>query len=211
MFSFFRKKKEGDLATDIKVANSIVKLLPRQFDYLVKQISEGIIKNVVRLDKPFANYNKFSLDVPLLNKYEDKQGRFFAIKGIYVHDVNLVKPVEVRLYVTNGILLGYSTPAVKILHPDLEKINADTFSIEYLGEDTYEELKAFLGKDELKLINPADVYEVELEGKIYYKIKDLEDGDFIGVDKNRNIYKITHDPYEIIKLDKPFASVLSSQ
>ncbi|MEY3451193.1 MAG: hypothetical protein RL711_1019, partial [Bacteroidota bacterium] len=38
---------------------------------------------------------------------------------------------------------------------------------------------------------------LDLKGKTYYHLKDIEDGDFLGIDIHKNIYKITHDPFEI--------------
>ena len=44
--------------------------------------------------------------------------------------------------------------------------------------------------------------------KEYFHIKDLEDGDFIGIDERKVVYKITHDPMEVKALDKKIMDVL---
>lgn len=51
-------------------------------------------------------------------------------------------------------------------------------------------------------INENDIYAISLNGKEYYHLKELEDGDFIGIDKDNKIYKITHDPYMIQELER---------
>lgn len=45
---------------------------------------------------------------------------------------------------------------------------------------------------------------------MYYHIYDLKDGDgdFIGIDEKKNVYKITHDPYEITLLEKTLIELL---
>ncbi|WP_162842699.1 hypothetical protein [Mucilaginibacter pineti] len=48
-----------------------------------------------------------------------------------------------------------------------------------------------------------------MDGKVYFHIKDLEDGDFIGIDSDKIIYKITHDPCEIIPLPESLKTVLN--
>ena len=55
--------------------------------------------------------------------------------------------------------------------------------------------------EEISLLNTSDIYKIELNGKIYYHLKDLEDGDFIGIDTQKNIYLITHDPFKIALQD----------
>jgi hypothetical protein len=54
------------------------------------------------------------------------------------------------------------------------------------------------------------VYEVILNGNVYFHIQDLEDGDFIGIDENKAFYKITHDPFEITKIDTSLKKIIES-
>lgn len=208
MFNFFKKKSPKRLDEHIALVRRICQLLPKQYSSLFKQIDEGIVRDVRTLDKPYANYKRFSLDVDLLNKYEDKSGRCFLVRGVSVYDTELNSFVEVRLVVAYGVLLGYSCPSVSDVHADLEKVNVSSFYIEYFGEDDNNRLRSMFSSAELKLINPADVYEIELKGKVYYHIKDLQDGDFIGIDPDKNVFKITHDPFEIIKLNESLSEVL---
>jgi hypothetical protein len=49
---------------------------------------------------------------------------------------------------------------------------------------------------------------VKLRGSLYYHLRDLEDGDFIGIDADKIIYKITHDPFEIIPLNETLEQLL---
>lgn len=208
MFNFFKKKSPKRLNEHIALVKRICQLLPKQYSNLFNQIDEGIIRDVRTLDKPYVNYKRFSLDVDLLNKYENKAGRCFLVRGVSVYDTELDSFVEVRLVVAYGILLGYSSPSVSDVHADIEKVNVGSFYIEYFGEEDYNRLKSVFSPAELKLINPADVYEIELKGKVYYHIKDLEDGDFVGIDTDKNVFKITHDPFEVIKLNENLSEVL---
>ena len=210
MFSFFKRKPPARLNEHIALAKRICQLLPNQFRTLFDQIEEGIIVGVRTHDKSWANFKRFSLDVDLLNKYEEKAGRSFLVKSISVYDTKLNSFLEVRLVVAYGILLGYSSPLVSDVHADVEKVNVESFHIEYFGEEDFNKLKASFSSAELKLINPADVYEIEIDGKVYYHIKDLEDGDFIGIDADKNVFKIIHDPFEIIRLNESLLEALQA-
>jgi hypothetical protein len=53
-----------------------------------------------------------------------------------------------------------------------------------------------------------EIYAVFIGNIEYSHIKELEGGNFIGIDKNKVIYNITHDPMEIVKIDKTLTEVL---
>lgn len=70
-------------------------------------------------------------------------------------------------------------------------------------------MKKLIDEEALKLIKPENVYQVNLSDRVFYHIEDLEDGDFIGIERHGQIYKITHDPFEIIPLDQSLTTFLS--
>ena len=61
---------------------------------------------------------------------------------------------------------------------------------------------SLLTKQELANINENDIYASNLNGKDYYHLKELEDGDFIGIDTDNHIYLIAHDPFEIKNIER---------
>ncbi|UPT68208.1 MAG: hypothetical protein M0D57_06030 [Sphingobacteriales bacterium JAD_PAG50586_3] len=50
---------------------------------------------------------------------------------------------------------------------------------------------------------------MEIDKKIYYHLIELEDGNFIGFDKKKNLYMILLDPFEVVLLDSNFEEVVS--
>jgi hypothetical protein len=210
MFNFLKRKSRKRLTEHIALVKQICQLLPEKYNYLVSQLNDGIITDVHTGDEAHVNYKRFSLDVYLLNKHEQKSGRCFVIKGTRVFDTRLNSDVDVDLDVAYGLLLGYFCPSVAEIQADLGRVNVRSYYIEYYGEDDFKKCKSMFTPAELKLINPADVYEIEIGEKVYYHIIEQEDGDFIGVDKDKNVYKITHDPFEINGVDKSLLQILSS-
>jgi len=207
MFNLFKKKSTA-LDVQVKLMMRMCAAFPIRGVDLAGQISVGIIIGVKILNKPFANYNKFSLDSGLLNRYEDKKGRSFLVRGILVYDLSRDSFEEVILVVGYGILLGYSTPAAILINPDVARIDVRSAHIQYFETDDLDKLKEILSEEELQLINPADVYEMELKGKTFYHLHDLGDGDFLAVDREKNVFKITHDPYEIKKIEESLTHYL---
>jgi hypothetical protein len=210
MLNFFRKTHNKSFNVQIELVLKICQSLPEKFSNLRKQIQEGIIRDIKILEKPFPNYHKFVLDVNVLNKYEDKKGRSFQVKGIVVWDKSLQNFVPVNIIVAYGLILGYSTPQASELNLDLDKIKITSMSLEFFGENVFDRLKPILSKEELKWVNPSDVYEIELKNTTYYHIKDLDDGDFVAIDIDKNIFKITHDPFEIKKTEENLTDILST-
>ena len=80
--------------------------LPQRFHFLQKQLTEGIIKGI---KKPEGQRYQLRLDIPLLNKYEDKKGRNFLIENIVIQSVETGKSSVVSLNVAYGLLLVYIT------------------------------------------------------------------------------------------------------
>jgi len=207
-FNFF-KKKITDYKKDEELMIKIFGLLPKEFDYIFRQLNDGILTGVEKLNKePYTNYTKFSLNVALLNQYEDKKGSFFQIRGIKIFDLDLAKFIDINIDIAYGLLIGYSTPAKEKINPDTTNIQVVGFYIKYFENDDFKNLSAILNKEEVKLLNAADVYEVALKGKKFYHLKDLEDGDFIGIDLDKRLYKITHDPFEIIELKGNISEII---
>ncbi len=207
MFNFF-KGKAAKLERHVALIKAVCRLLPIQFNYLGEQVNDGIINGVRLLEKPFPNYKKFILDTSLIKRYEDEKGRSFFVKGILVYDLKSQTFVEIYLVIGFGILMGYSTSTVSDFDPDFNQINTASVYTQYFGENEFNKLRGLFTPDEIKLINPANFYLVELHSKNYYHIKDLENGDFIGIDMEKNLYKITHDPFEVNKLDVDLLHIL---
>ena len=198
MFNLFFKKKSRSQLNDweVDLMLNTFKLLGSDYKKFEEQISKGIIKSV-RLYKQFPNYLSFGLNVKLLNEYEKKLESYFEIRGLSVFDTTSKSFIPFSIECDNGLILGYSMVKPINFIPDLNKINVTNHIKIQKGEDEFNKINFLFSKEELALINPSEVYELDLKGKTYYHLKDIEDGDFLGIDIHKNIYKITHDPFEI--------------
>lgn len=210
MFSLFTRNKSS-WRKDVELLLNVFNALPGNFDYIINQINEGLIKGIRKLDNPIKNLNKVLFDVKILNKYENKKIGFFSIKGVKAFDLITQSYVEIVIYISSNILLGYAIPKAVKVNLDVSKIKVDNFRMQQMENDDYDKIKPLFKKAELELINPNEVYEVQLNGKTYYHLEDLEDGDFIGVDIGKNLYKITHDPFEITLLKADLSEILKSK
>ncbi|GHU18964.1 hypothetical protein FACS189475_05310 [Betaproteobacteria bacterium] len=200
----FGKKDETNY--DILLIKSIIKKLPEKYDYLKRQVEEGIIVgiNILKYD----DFHQVELNNGLYSKYEQKNFRGFYIENIILKQKDSNDKINITLSVAEGILMGYFTNTKNVSGVSFENIEIENIKIKYHFDES---IKNIFTKDELKYINLSDVYEVELDGKIYYHVYELEDGDFIGIDKGKKLYKITHDPYEIKLMKEKLIEYLKNE
>jgi len=207
MFNLFRRKRVSALEKELLIA--IFNALGEEYTTYARQVEAGLLNRVFFQSEPFKNYVGFSYNPAIVNDYEDRKGPAFKLMGIKVFENTLARFTEVRIYITCGLIVGYSTPEIEKPELDPSKLHLQGVVKQFFENTDYDTISKILDQSVLDLINPSDVYEVKLIGKSFYHIKDLEDGDFIGMDLEKNVFKITHDPFEIIELKEPINHVLS--
>lgn len=156
-----------------------------------------------RLDVQYLNQNKSkhkgSLQIDGLHvksKYGEKQ---FSIQTIEDVIVNILIEedffnISSDFYVINA--QGFSIRNLKIENPDKDKL-----------------LKILDGIDEASInkIETEDTIEIVLGNKKYYTIIDMEDGNYVGVDKKGVVYRLLHDSNQQAKLiDTSVSTFLSA-
>jgi hypothetical protein len=208
-WKIFKKRRSKE--DDINLMRAVCSQLSQKYSYLKNQIDEAIIIEV-KLDKKDKfrenKFREFKLDVDLLNKYENRNISDFFIENIISRHKISNNKILISLYIADGLLMGYYVNIDDIEQIDLKYIDVNHINIKYLDNDN--PIIKILNKEELSFINKSDFYEVELDDIKYYHILDLEDGDFIGIDDKKNVYKITHDPYEIKLLSSDLLTILKS-
>ena len=206
MFNLFKRTHvfdwEIELILRIATQSSVL-------SYLVPQIKDFIIAGV-RIYNDERNYVGFRFNRNILQKYEDKNMPGDCIKGAKVFDRLSQKYIDFHIYTGYGLVLGYATPGCKKLAPDIAKLDLSRMEQQANENSDFEAIKHLLTNTEIEAINSSEVYAVNLGDTLYYHLMDMEDGDFIGIDTNKNIFKISHDPFEITKLDNNLVALLTA-
>jgi len=207
MFGLFKKAKPKNW--EIELLRNVLIQLPNEIAKLfIDQIDEGLFRKVLRLKSDIPGYSPLAYNSAIYNKFYDKKGKNYMFSNIKVFDAKNAVLVNYAIYVSYGVMNGFSIDSIGKYEIDNTQIDTTNFRKTLIENDDYNQIASILTNDEKDAINPSDVYIVTLEGKDYYHIKDLEDGDFIGIDLNKKVYKITHDPYEIILLDERIEELL---
>lgn len=213
MFNLFQRfiKRSSVYNWEKTLLINIFNLLGDNYVDYVNQITDGVLRKVSIGSTVLPNYIGFLYDTKIVGRYDQKSGLTYTLRGINVFDKKCNQYINIEIHISHGLIMGYSTPTHSEFELDVSKVKLDGFKKDYWYNNEYLTIKSILSPDELSLINPNDVYEVQLEGRIYYHLQDIEDGDFIGIDKEKNVYKFVHSPFEIIKLTDSIEKVLLFQ
>ncbi len=196
-----------------RVRPATVEFLVRVFEMLddpkyapfIDQLRGGLLR-FVGTSRGLPNYLSFTFRPGVSGRYEDKRGRFIRITGISVDCKDRTE--NVSIYLTHGLVCGMQLEKSLSFTPDLDSIDVSNAMVEYLDfEETI--VASALAEEEREFINWADVYEVELDGVVYYHIADIGDGDFVGIDSEGNRFEIRHDPYEVIQRPESLGELIS--
>ncbi|RTY85522.1 hypothetical protein EKM00_14275 [Flavobacterium sp. RSP15] len=196
MFGLFKRTKLESWETNL-LTNVLNKLPINNSKLFISQINDGLVRGVLIGMSDIDGYIGFSYNSKVYNKFYDKNGRNFKLENIKVYDTKLSKYLNLTIYFSFGLINGYSIEGSRKYKLDVSKINTSGFQKIYFDTNDYNEISNILTVRERELINPSEVYLVKLNNKDFYHLKDLEDGDFLGMDMYKKIYKITQDPFEI--------------
>jgi hypothetical protein len=75
----------------------------------------------------------------------------------------------------------------------INKLTTEILKTENPDEEILRKILKSLPKDKLEQIEIADTFEIELDNKFYYIVFDMEDGNYIAVNKQGKVYRLIHD------------------
>ena len=209
MFGLFKRTKIENWETDL-LRNVIIKL-PSEYSSLINQIKDGLFRGVLVGVSDIPGYVAFTFHSDVLKKYDIENERDFKLTNIKVYDNKSFGFVPYEIYVSSGTISGYSLGRNKKNNIDISKVDVSGFKKEFIGESDYNRIMHVLNEEEKKLLNPSEVYSIFILGKEFFHIKDLEDGNFIGMDECKVIYQIAHDPMEAVVINKKLSEVLKEK
>lgn len=206
MFGLFKRTKIEIWEIDL-LRNVIIKL-PYEYSSLINQINDGLFRGVLEGVSDIPGYVAFTFHSNILKKYDKENERDFKLTNIKVYDNKSLGFVHYEVYVSSGTISGYSLGGSKKNNIDVSKVDVSGFKKEFIGESDYNRIMHVFNDEEKKLINPSEVYSIYVADEEYFHLKDLEDGDFIGMDENKVFYKISHDPMEVVVINKKLSEIL---
>ncbi|MGN8055124.1 hypothetical protein ACTJKN_02550 [Pedobacter sp. 22163] len=199
MFGLFKRKKIQ--SWEVELLENTLKALPQDFKVYVEQIKLGLLKAVSIGNPSIPGYIGFTRDAEIYNAINDAKGRDFEVYGILVYDCISNSYLEYSIFFSFGTVDGYAIKNQGKFKIDTTKIDVSHMRIKFRDNIDFAKLKKILSPKELEFVNANDVYTVNLDNKEYFHLLDIADGDFYGIDLEKNLYRITHDPHRIEKVD----------
>jgi len=169
--------------------------LPTEFRFLQEHLKKGLYR---RYSHNKDNNYFISFD-PAHSDKSMVKGKNFEVTNIQV--IAEGQSYQLVLTIYQGLLVGFDT-AKNI--KELKDYKFDTSRVskaksKFVAEDKTKRLVKGLYSDKLDL---DDLSEIEVDGKSYYQIKDLEDGNYIAIDNKGQVFVLMHDPFKIKLLNK---------
>ncbi|WP_162996572.1 hypothetical protein [Mucilaginibacter celer] len=206
-FSVLRKERS-------KLFAAIISALPNQFSEIKIQTLSG---RLYTLDdwKLFPDFKFVSMGYggDVVFQYQ-KRGQNFKISGLQIFSKRNDRFEDVEILIQDNLVSGLKITCseYQLNEFDLGKIKPDHVfktSFEFPPGDIdlfYEKLDG----DIKQMLNSNNLAEIDFNNRIYYSFYDLEDGNYLAVDKNLNVYSLVHDAKPMAKkLKNTFTEILS--
>ncbi|QSW89378.1 MULTISPECIES: hypothetical protein [Flavobacterium] len=212
-YKFSVKRKEQKI-----LFNAIINALPEDFS---KDVS--LIKTQTK-NSTFFDFGKWDLFpefqyVVMFYKNETyykfkKRGNNFKISGLRIFSKLTNKFEEIEILIQDNLVSGlkiqnshYHLNEFKLSSIDNTSFSISHFEfppndIDYFYDNLDNQLKEKLNYNEL--------FDIDYNGRTFYVIYDLEDGNYIAVDKNHSVYSLVHDARPAIqKMNTTFLQILN--
>lgn len=206
MFGLFKRTKIEDWERQL-LRNALTKF-SSEYLSLVAQIDEGLLKGVLWDASDIRGYVAFTYHSNVLKKCDRKNEQDFRLTNINVYDRKSLSYIPYEIYVSSGTISGYALGGNTKSNIDVCQVDVSVFRKEFISGTDYNRIENIFSEEERMLLNPSEVYSVFVGNKEYFHLEDLDDGSFISVDGEKNVYKITHDPMKVVRLDKKIADIL---
>ncbi|MEO8238953.1 MAG: hypothetical protein ABI576_12660 [Flavobacterium sp.] len=201
IFNFYTSKKHLK-QFEIKIAE----LLNNEFPEFKKVIEISNVYSIYFTVKPQGIYLNRSYSPKVFEEIKRNHNTSFHLNGILVFEKKSKKHIPLKLHYFHNSLTSINIDEPKKFHRnfDLNNIKVEEIEIKHLklqNPDKEIVLKVLKNIDEekLSLLDIENTFEIEIDEKLLYTILDMEDGNYIAIDKQGKFYRLNHDNKERVK------------
>ena len=202
--------------------HKIAELLEPELPQLKKAIAHSKVYGISFMQKPKGIYISLGYDPKDFEVINRNHKTCFNLTGISVFNTKDKRYQSIKLYYQSDSLTKIEVENPQYFHKifDLNKVQKSSIELEHLkfenpDKKIAEEVLKSLTKEQLKLLELDNTFEIEFDEKLFYTILDMEDGNYMAIDKSGKIYRLNHDHEERVKLvaNKPtdFFKIYSGQ
>jgi hypothetical protein len=141
-------------------------------------------------------------------------GKDYKVSGIRVFSNRQNKYAEAELLINKNLIVGlqidnsnYELSEFDLTKVDGQNATKSPFEFPKSGSDKFIES---LDQEIREMLNVNDFGDIELGNKTFYTFYDMQDGNYLAVDKNQNVYSLVHDARPTVqRIDISFRQILS--
>ena len=209
MSLFDRKTKKKHIE---KFGLRIAELLASEMPQIKKATRRSEIYGISFMHEPKGIYISRGYQPDEFEIIERNALTCFNLKGISVFNKGKQLFEPINLFYQSDSLTRIEIDNPQYFHKtyDLSQIQKGELAIEYLKIDNpdkkiTENILKSLSKEQLDHLELDFTFEIEFDEKLFYTILDMEDGNYVAVDKKGKVYRLNHNHEEMVKLiaDKP--------
>jgi hypothetical protein len=178
----------------------IAELLLDKFPQFQKVIDLSKIYGISFTHSPKGIYISRGYSPESYNEIQKNYRTHFNLTGVSVYNLKKKTFVSLKLNYSFDSLTSFEIEEPERFHKnfDLEKLQVTNIEIEELpnenpDKEIVEKILAGLTKEQIETLEIEDTFEIEFEEKLYYTILDMEDGNYIAIDKAGCVYRLNHD------------------
>jgi len=187
--------------------DKISELLESELPQLKKAIGISKLYGISFMNKPKGIFISRGYNPKAFKEINRNHKTHFNLTGISVWNRETENQEPIILNYHNDTLTKIETENPEYFHKafDLNRIQKSEIKLEHLkmenpDQKIAEKALKSLTKEQIDLLELDYAFEIELDEKLFYTILDMEDGNYVAVDKKGKIYRLNHDHEENVKL-----------
>lgn len=146
-------------------------------------------------------------------KYK-KRGQSFKISGLQIFSKLTKQFEDIEILIQDNLVSGLKieNSQYDLSEFDIGKINNKgvTKSVFTFSPNDIDIFYDSLDQEIKNKLNPDDLFDVDFNNRTFYSFCDLEDGNYLAVDKNLKVYSLVHDAKPMVTGIKiSFSDILS--
>ncbi|MBL0737543.1 hypothetical protein JI750_11625 [Flavobacterium sp. GN10] len=183
--------------------NAIIDALPEELTEIKIQTKSGSLFDLAnwKLYPDFKNTIMWYAGETYLKC--KKRGKNFKLSGLKIFSDKNNSFENIELLIQDNLLIGlkitnsnYQLDEFKLSSIDNQNFEILNFDFPPNGIDLFYDN---LDSNIKERLNYNELFDIDFNGRIFYAFYDLEDGNYLAVDKKQNVYSLIHDA-------KPMAS-----
>ncbi len=200
----FKTSKKDIRQFQLKLA----KKLPSEFSAYKNIVNEPTsYYSIVFSSNPEGITVMYGYSKDFYKNYKSEQEKHFNLSGVFLKRKKSSEYVEIPLTFAHGNLqhIIVDNPSKFRKNYDFNSIAIRNLKAEYIkvqktDQKTTENILKSLSKEQIELLELDSTFEIEFDEKLFYTILDMEDGNYIAVDKKGKVYRLNHDHEEMVRL-----------